>query len=124
MASFSIGQLMKRAVQTDEIFEGEHLTTSEVIERFPDGILIDDAYEFVNSLGEFVIAYGFSVNGKRYYAYAGEVLKRAFGEITKEHNKPLNECRSLIKNDPTFVKLFNDTAKNGRGFTNAIFKVE
>lgn len=122
MASFSIKELMKKSVQSDEIFNGNHLTTSEIIEQFPDGIFIDDVYEFCNTDGEFIIAYGFTDKaGKRYYAYAGEVLKRGFAEIAAAYEKPLNDCRTDFRKEGVAVKLYNDTTKKGRGFTNVIY---
>lgn len=122
MASFSIKELMKKSVQSDEIFNGKHLTTSEIIEQFPDGIFIDDVYEFCNAEGEFIIAYGFTDEaGERYYAYAGEVLKRGFAEIAGAYNKPLNDCRTDFRKEGVAVKLYNDTTKKGRGFTNVMY---
>lgn len=123
MASFSIKELMKKSVQSDEIFNGKHLTTSEIIEQFPNGIFIDDVYEFCNSDGEFIIAYGFAdAADNRYYAYAGEVLKRGFGEIAAAYKKPLNDCREDFRKEGVAVKLYNDTTKKGRGFTNVIYQ--
>lgn len=122
MLNVSIKELMKKSVQSDEIFNAEHITTAEIIEKFPDGIFIDDVYEFTNSDGEFIIAYGFGdVDGDRYYAYAGEVLKRGFGEMVQAFNKPLNECREAFKKEGVAVKLFNDKTKKGREFTNVIY---
>lgn len=123
MANFSIKELMKKSVQSDEIFNGKHLTTSEIIEQFPNGIFIDDVYEFCNSDGEFIIAYGFAdAADNRYYAYAGEVLKRGFGEIAAAYKKPLNDCREDFRKEGVAVKLYNDTTKKGRGFTNVIYQ--
>ena len=122
MLNVSIKELMKKSVQSDEIFNAEHLTTAEIIEKFPEGIHIDDVYEFSNTDGEFIITYGFKdVDGNRYYAYAGEVLKRGFGEMVQAFKKPLNECREDFRKEGVSVKLFNDKTKKGREFTNVIY---
>ena len=52
----SIRELMAASIANDKVFDGEKIKTEDIIEKFPDGIVISDFHTYTNEDGEIVYA--------------------------------------------------------------------
>lgn len=119
-------EVFKKAIANDVVFEGKKIKTEDIIEQFPDGIAIDDVTCYVDENGQQVWAYSFSVEGEKFYAFAGDQLQRAFmGAMAeyggKEFDKDLECLREDLRKEPVIVQLRQGSTKKGRPITLVTF---
>ena len=118
----SLKEVFKKAIANDVVFEGKKIKTEDIIKQFPDGIAIDDVTVYIDENGEQVFAYSFMVNGEKFYAFAGDQLKRAFLGAMEEYggedfDADLVKLREDLQKEAVFVRLSQGSTKKGRPIT-------
>lgn len=123
----NLKEVFKKAIANDVVFEGKKIKTEDIIKQFPDGIAIDDVTVYIDENGEQVFAYSFMADGEKYYAFAGDQLKRAFlgamqsydGDDLSERDfdKDLEHLREDLQKEAVWVRLSQGSTKKGRPIT-------
>lgn len=118
----SLKEVFKKAIANDVVFEGKKIKTEDIIERFSDGIAIDDVTVYIDENGKQVFAYSFMVDGEKYYAFAGDQLKRAFlGAMNeyggKDFDADLEHLREDLQKETVWVRLSQGSTKKSRQIT-------
>lgn len=118
----SLKEVFKKAIANDVVFEGRKIKTEDIIQHFPDGIAIDDVTVYIDENGEQVFAYSFMIEGIKYYAFAGDQLKRAFLGAMEEYggkdfDTDLMKLREDLQKEAVWVRLSQGSTKKGRPIT-------
>lgn len=112
----SIRELMAASIANDKVFDGEKIKTEDIIEKYPDGIVINDFHTYTNEDGEIVYAYSFEKGGKKYFAFAGELLKKGFTQLMETFGSE-EKAREEVAKVGVPVKLYKGSTKSGRPIT-------
>lgn len=112
----SIRELMAASIANDKVFDGEKIKTEDIIEKYPDGIVINDFHTYTNEDGEIVYAYSFEKGGKKYFAFAGELLKKGFTQLMETFGSE-EKAREEVSKVGVPVKLYKGSTKSGRPIT-------
>lgn len=112
----SIRELMAASIANDKVFDGEKIKTEDIIEKFPDGIVINDFHTYTNEDGEIVYAYSFVKGNNKYFAFAGELLKKGFSQLMEAFGSE-EKAREEIAKAGVAVKLYKGSTKSGRPIT-------